>query len=159
MFFEYIILKSCVDKDTMEQILVLTMTRASRKRPALQVLGPASRCSVPVIVKDNFLVPGVKRMCKKDLPYKRRRILEKQQTVVSCGREEQGTNGSITFLSLNNDCMIQILQCLSLDDLNSFVATCKRSRLSRSYGTLDQTRSGTISLGGPGGAQKACSYS
>ena len=138
--------------DTLEQTPVLTMTSARRKRSALQVLGPASSTSVPVIIKDNILVP-VATMCKAYFPYKQRRLLEKQQAVISCGRVERGNTGSITFSSLNNDCMIQILQFLSVDDLNSFVTTCKRNRLSRSHDTLDQTRSGTISLGGPGGAK------
>lgn len=134
-----------IAKDTLEhQVPVLTMTKARRKRPVLEVLGPASRSSVSIVVKDNILVPAA-TMCKKEFPYKRRRLLEKQQAVVSCGREAQKQGDS----SLNNDCMIQILQFLSLDDLNSFVATCKISRLLRSHGTLDQTRSGTISLGGP----------
>lgn len=145
---------SIAKDNAMEQIAVLTMTRASRKRPALQVLGPASRYSAPFAIKDDILVPGATTKCKTYLPYyKRRRLLERQQSLVSCVGEEQGNTGSITFSSLNSDCMIQVLQFLSLDDLNSFVVTCKRSRLSRRHVTLDQTRSGTISLGGPGGAQ------
>ena len=49
-----------------------------------------------------------------------------------------------SFDDLNSDCLVNILSCLSNDDMDS-VAICSRScREARANDSLDQTRTGTI---------------
>jgi hypothetical protein len=52
-----------------------------------------------------------------------------------------------SLLSLyNHDCLLQLLQFLPWEDLNTFAITSKQCRKIRNHDWLDQTRSGTIRL-------------
>ena len=48
------------------------------------------------------------------------------------------------FDDLNSDCLVNVLSCLSSDDMNSVAVCSKIGREARDNDSLDQTRSGTI---------------
>lgn len=58
---------------------------------------------------------------------------------------ESGLPPSLISL-YNHDCLLQILQFLPWEDLNTFAITSKQCRTVRNHDSLDQTRSGTIRL-------------
>lgn len=62
------------------------------------------------------------------------------------GKQELGMSDSLSSLH-DHDCLLEILQFLSWRDLNSFSLASKECCKIRRHSSLDQTRSGTISLG------------